>query len=156
MLFNVGDLIIWKTTEEISYITGYWLDYGNIPYYELEIYSSQLKRYYKEYVGQERIKVLIEFGTIEHYPVRQKEIKHMKYNIGDVVLTISDERIPKKFRNKVGIILETGNRLNSNNPEDRYTYRILLCGMKDELRYGGGITWMTECSVGEVIYKNEQ
>ncbi len=70
MLFNVGDLIIWKTTEEISYITGYWLDYGNIPYYELEIYSSQLKRYYKEYVGQERIKVLIEFGTIEHYPVR--------------------------------------------------------------------------------------
>jgi len=80
----------------------------------------------------------------------------MKYNIGDIILTISDERIPKKFRNKVGIILETGNRLNSNNLGGGYTYRILLCGMKDELRYGQGITWMTECSVQEVIYKSEQ
>lgn len=156
MKYNIGDLLLWKTTEEISYITDIWLDYNKQAYYTIQIYNTQYQKYFTESIGEERIKVLIEFGSIEHYPVRQKEIKYMKYNIGDVVLTISDERIPNKFRNKVGIILEVGNRFNSKFPEDRYTYRILLCGMKDELRYGQGITWMTECSVREVIYKSEE
>ena len=69
MLFNVGDLILWKTTEELSTITGYWLDYNNVPYYEIEFYSSQHQRYHTEYVGEERIKVLVEYGSIIHYPV---------------------------------------------------------------------------------------
>ena len=151
MKYNIGDLLLWKTTEEISYITDIWIDYNKQAYYTIQIYNTQYQKYFTESIGEERIKVLIEFGSIEHYPVRQKEIKYMKYNIGDIILTISDERIPKKFRNKVGIIL-AHNDMGSRG----YTYRILLCGMKDELRYGQGITWMTECSVEEVIYKSEE
>jgi predicted metallopeptidase len=70
MQFNVGDLILWKSTEELSTITGYWLDYNKVPYYEIEFYSSRFRRYHTEYVGEERIKVLIEYGSILHFPVR--------------------------------------------------------------------------------------
>jgi hypothetical protein len=75
----------------------------------------------------------------------------MKYNVGDVIITISDEQtLLKKFTNKVGIILEC------NSMEERtYTYRILLCGMKEELRYGKGTTWMAEQFIKEALYKSE-
>jgi hypothetical protein len=70
MQFNIGDLILWKTTEEISYITGTWLDYNKEVYYTIEIYNTQHQKFFTECIGEERIKVLLEYGSIAHYPVR--------------------------------------------------------------------------------------
>jgi hypothetical protein len=70
MIYSVGDLIIWKSTEETSYITGTWIDYNKEVYYIIEIYNSQHKRYFTETISQERISILINYGSILHYPVR--------------------------------------------------------------------------------------
>jgi hypothetical protein len=70
MKYSVGDLILWKSTEELSIITDYWLDYGNRVYYQIETYHYQLDQYRKEQIGEERINILINYGSIEYYPVR--------------------------------------------------------------------------------------
>jgi hypothetical protein len=69
MNYNIGDLIIWKSTEEISYITGTWIDYNKEVYYLIEIYNKEHDKYYTETVSKERLNVLISYGTLKYYPV---------------------------------------------------------------------------------------
>jgi|688.fasta_scaffold1171144_3 hypothetical protein len=76
----------------------------------------------------------------------------MIYNIGDVILTVSDEKILReKFINKIGIILEY------NDLQKRgTTYKIMLCGMKQQLKFTNGMAWFEENSIKEVLYKSEK
>jgi hypothetical protein len=74
----------------------------------------------------------------------------MIYNIGDVILTVSDEKILReKFINKIGIILEY-------NDLQRTTYKIMLCGMKQQLKFTNGMAWFEESAIKEVLYKSEK
>jgi hypothetical protein len=70
----------------------------------------------------------------------------MKYNVGDVILTISTQGMPKKYRNKIGVIVERSDMGRGRQP----AYRIMICGMDKEIY--NSTTWMTEDSVKEVLY----
>jgi len=70
MKYSIGDLIIWKSLEEVSTIIDYWKDYENKIYYEIEIYNQQHNVYRREHIGEERIRILLQYGSIEYYPVR--------------------------------------------------------------------------------------
>jgi hypothetical protein len=75
----------------------------------------------------------------------------MKYNIGDVIITVSDTKdLWEKLRNKIGVIIECNNVGNRG-----ATYKIMLCGMKEELRYTNNSIWMAEDLIKEALYKSE-
>ncbi|NBW38032.1 MAG: hypothetical protein EBR30_24030 [Cytophagia bacterium] len=71
MKYNIGDLLLWKTTEELSTIISTWTDYDKKLYYIIEMYNEQYYKYYTDTVSEERIEILIEYGSVIHYPVKK-------------------------------------------------------------------------------------
>ena len=69
MKYQIGDIILWKNTEELSTIIDTWYDYNKTIHYVIQMYNHQYDKHFTEVISEERIRVLIDYGSIQHYPV---------------------------------------------------------------------------------------
>lgn len=72
MEYNIGDLIYWIKSKELSTVTDIWKDYDSHIFYEIETYIQPTNRYNLEVISGEKIDILIKNNMIRYYSIKNK------------------------------------------------------------------------------------
>lgn len=70
--YNIGDLIYWIKSKELSTVVDIWKDYDSHIFYEIETYIQSTNKYTLEVISGERIDILIKNNMIRYYSVKNK------------------------------------------------------------------------------------